>query len=310
MKKFAFVIALVASLVMPNPAQAAQTGFVGGPLTNLDSPASIHIALSNFPTKGGLYIMECAEGVAGARPTVCNAAVQLWVSTDANASFKPTADIVFKPTSTFTGADCTMVKCGIFLRYDHTVPNDLTEDQFIAITFKAGASAGPTLAADEITATINGTVLSNKTPLKLAYRAPAVLAATSKAGAVLTYVSLAPACALKDKQITALKGTGFCDIAITSAGNATAAAVTSHFPLELTLGTQTISTVAASSTKKVKLPATTNFGEPVTYVGSGSCKTNKNFISAKKGTCTIIASAKGATDLYSAFSQKFVLKVK
>ncbi|MEI7541200.1 MAG: hypothetical protein WCJ89_06945, partial [Actinomycetes bacterium] len=191
MKKIAVVVALLASMLVPAQAQAAQTGFLGGPLTNLDSPASIHIALSNFPTKGGLYVMECAEGVAGARPTVCNAAVQLWVSTDANASFKPTADIAFKPTSVFTGADCTVVKCGIFLRFDHTVPNDLTEDQFIALTFKAATPATVTLPNDEITATINGVQLSNKTPMKLAYRAPAVLAATSKAGAALTYVSLA-----------------------------------------------------------------------------------------------------------------------
>ena len=310
MKKIAVVVALLASMLVPAQAQAAQTGFLGGPLTNLDSPASIHIALSNFPTKGGLYVMECAEGVAGARPTVCNPAVQLWVSTDANASFKPTADIVFKPTSTFTGADCTVVKCGIFLRFDHTVPNDLTEDQFIALTFKAATPATVTLPYDEITATINGVQLSNKTPMKLAYRAPAVLAATSKAGAALTYVSLAPACALKDLKIIALKGSGFCDIAITSAGNAMAAAVTAHFPLELTLGTQTINAVSASSTKKIKLPAITNFGETVTYLGTGSCTVSKNLVTAKKGTCTIVAGARGSTDLYVPLNKRFVIKVK
>ena len=310
MKKIAVVVALLASMLVPAQAQAAQTGFLGGPLTNLDSPASIHIALSNFPTKGGLYVMECAEGVAGARPTVCNAAVQLWVSTDANASFKPTADIVFKPTSAFTGADCTVVKCGIFLRFDHTVPNDLTEDQFIALTFKAATPATVTLPNDEITATINGVQLSNKTPMKLAYRAPAVLAATSKAGAALTYVSLAPACALKDLKIIALKGSGFCDIAITSAGNTMAAAVTAHFPLELTLGTQSIAKVAATSGKKMKLAATTNFGEKINYVATGSCTIAKNFISAKKGSCTVVAAANGASDLYSAFNQRYVIKVK
>jgi hypothetical protein len=310
MKKIAVVIALFASVLMPHQAQAAQTGFMGGPLTNLDSPASIHIALSNFPTKGGLYVMECAEGMAGARPTVCNAAVQLWVSNDANATFKPTADIVFKPTSTFTGADCTVIKCGIFLRYDHTVPNDLTEDQFIALTFKSGAPAPTAVAPDEISATLNGVAMSSRTPLKLGYRAPAVLAATSKAGAVLTYASLAPACAINGMQITALKGTGFCDIAITSAGTATAAAVTAHFPLELTLGTQTITAVSASSTKKIKLPAITNFGETVTYLGTGSCTTSKNLVTAKKGTCTIVAGARGSTDLYAPLNKRFVIKVK
>ena len=55
MKKIALAIALIASIVMPTQAQAAQTGFTGGPLTNLDpASASIHIALSNFPKDGGL----------------------------------------------------------------------------------------------------------------------------------------------------------------------------------------------------------------------------------------------------------------
>jgi hypothetical protein len=310
MKKIAVIFALFASIMVPIQAQAAQTGFMGGPLTNLDSPASIHIALSNFPTSGGLYVMQCVEGAAGMRPTVCNAAVQLWVSTDPNATFKPTADIVFKPTSTFTGADCTVVKCGIFLRYDHTVPNNLTEDQFIALTFKAGTPAPTTLAPDEITATINGVTLSSKTPMKLAYRAPAVLVATSKAGAALTYQSLAPACALTGMKITVLKGSGFCDIAITSPGNVTAGPVTSHFPLELTLGAQTISAVSASATKKINLPKQSNFGESVTYKATGACTVTKNVVSSKKGNCTIVASARGVTDLYSPLNQRFTIKFK
>lgn len=310
MKKVILVLALIAGILAPTQAQAAQTVFMGGPLTNLDSPASIHIALSNFPTKGGLYVMECVEGVGGARPTLCNAAVQLWVSNDTGATFKPTADIVFKPTSTFTGADCTVVKCGIFLRYDHTVMNDLSEDQFIALTFKGGTTPVATLAPDEISATINGVALSSKTPMKLAYRAPATLAATAKSGATLSFESLAPACTLTGMNITVLKGSGFCDIAIKSPGTATSSPVTAHFPLELTLGTQTIGKVSASSTKKIKLPATTNFGEPITYLGTGSCTTSKQVVTAKKGTCTIVAGARGSTDLYNPLNERFVIKVR
>lgn len=310
MKKVVLVFALFASILVPTQAQAAQTGFMGGPLSNLNSPASIHIALSNFPTKGGLYVMQCVEGAAGARSTLCNSAVQLWVSNDAGATFKPTADIVFKPTSTFTGADCTKVKCGIFLRYDHTVPNDFTEDQFIALTFKTGTPPVATLATDEITATINGVVLSSKMPLKLAYRAPATLSAISKSGAVLSFESLAPACTLTGMDITALKGSGFCDIAIKSPGTATSSAVTAHFPLELTLGTQTFGKVSASSTKKIKLPATTNFGEPITYLGTGSCTTSKRVVTSKKGICTIEAGARGSADLYNPLNERFVIKIR
>ena len=44
MKKFVFVVALVASLLVPVQAQAAETKFTGAPLTNLDSQgATINI---------------------------------------------------------------------------------------------------------------------------------------------------------------------------------------------------------------------------------------------------------------------------
>jgi hypothetical protein len=310
MKKVAVVIALLVSILVPSHAQAAQTIFLGGPLKDLDSPASIHIAFSNFPTSGGLYVMQCVESAIGTRPTICNPAVQIWVSNDSNATFKPNADIVFKPTSTFSGADCTIVKCGIFIRYDHTVPNNFTEDQFFALTFKAGAPALNTLTPDEITATINGVALSNKSPLKLAYRDLAVLAATSKSGAVLTFNSLAPACALNGVKISVLKGSGFCDIAITSPGSSNSSPVTAHFPLELTLGNQSIGAVAAFSSKKTKLPAVTNFGESVTYSASGSCTTSKYVLKTKRGICTIIAKASGVADLYNPLTKKFILKVK
>ena len=308
MKKLVLVIAIIASVLTPTQAQAAQTTFVGGPLTNLDSPASVRISLSNVP--GGLYLMQCVEGVAGARPSICNTAAELWVSTDARAIIKPTDAIVFKPTATFTGADCTKVKCGIFIRYDHFRTSDVSEDQFIALSFKSGSPTTPTLAPDEVTAMINGVALSTRTPFKLAYRGPATLSAASKTGAALTYASLAPACTLTGMKITALKGTGYCDIAITSAGSATAAAVTAHFPIELTVGTQTIGKVSASSTKKIKLPAATNFGQPITYLGTGSCTTTMRVVTAKKGTCTIVAGARGVTDLYEPLNERFVIKVK
>ena len=313
MKKLVIIAALVASILVPTSAQAAQTTFAGGPLTNLDSPASIHIALSNFPTAGGLYVMECVQGDAGVRPTLCNAAVQLWVSTSTGASFAPTADIVLKPTASFTAGstavDCTVSKCGIFLRFDHTLPTDLSQDQFIALTFKASTPVA-TRPNDVISASINGQALSAQVPMKIAYRQLATLAATAQSGATLTYDSLAPACALKAMAITALKGSGFCDIAITSPGSLSLAGYTAHFPLELTLGVQTIPTIKVGANKKAILATKTNFGEPVTYLGTGSCTTTKNVLTAKAGTCTVVAGARGQSGLYSPLNLRVVLKVK
>ena len=70
MKKLV-VVALIAALFAPVSAQAAETKFVGGPLTNLDSQgATINIMLSNVPAKGGLYIQQCVEAAAGVRPAI------------------------------------------------------------------------------------------------------------------------------------------------------------------------------------------------------------------------------------------------
>ena len=314
MKKIVVSIALAASLVFPANAQAAETKFVGGPLTNLEpSGATVHIALNNFPKLGGLYIQECVEGAVGARPTLCNGAVQLWVSTALGASFTPTADIIFKPTATFsagvTAIDCRVSKCGVFLRYDHTVPGNLTEDQFIALTFKSG-SASVAKPVDEISAAINSISLSTRVPMKISYRQIATLSATSKTGAPLTFASLAPACSLKSMTITALKGGGYCDIAITSPGNIEFAAVTAHFPLELIPGVQTIRTFSISSTKRSVLPKKTSFGEFVTYRASGSCTVAKNIVKAAKGSCTLDISAPGITALYQKLNSQIVTEVK
>jgi len=139
MKKLVLV-ALIVSLLSPVSAQAAETKFSGGPLTNLDyQGATVNIALSNVPAKGGLYIQQCVEAPAGSRSALCNKAIELWISTARGASFLPTAAIVFKPTGSFisgtTTVDCTVSKCGIFMRFDHTVPADFSEDQFFPLTF-------------------------------------------------------------------------------------------------------------------------------------------------------------------------------
>jgi hypothetical protein len=313
MKKLLVLAALVGSLLVPAQAQAAETKFNGGPLTNLEATGStIHIALSNVPSKGGLYILQCVEAAAGTRPSVCNNAVQLWVSAAAGANFAPTADIQFKPTLSFasgaTAVNCTVSKCGIFLRYDHTVPGDLSEDQFIPLTFKAATAGAATLPVDEISATINGVAVSTKAPITLGYRQISTVSATSKSGAALTFASIDPNCALKGNEITPLKGAGECAISVTSAGNATATGVTAILPIRLTLGVQTIPAIAAK--KSVKLASTTNFGQKVSYKAAGSCTIKNNLLTAKKVKCVINAHAEGQNGLFEMLHKEVVLNIK
>ena len=318
MKKLV-VMALLAALLTPVSAQAAQTKFVGGPLTNLDyQNATINITLTDVPTKGGLYIQQCVEAPAGTRSALCNKAVELWISTARGASFLPTAAIAFKPTGSFvsgtTTVDCTVSKCGIFMRFDHTVPADISEDQFFPITFKAAVAGTTTLAADEVTGTINGVAVTTRTPATLGYRQVATVAAVSKAGAALTYRSLAPACALNGQQITPLTGVGECAISVTSAGNATAAPVTVILPIRLTLGTQTLGTFTLPESlkafSKTNLPTATNFGERVIYRAMGSCSVVRSVLTMRRGKCDITATAGARKALYEGLNAKLVTAAK
>jgi len=318
MKKLVLV-ALLAALMTPVSANAAQTKFVGGPLTNLDyQNATINITLTDVPTKGGLYIQQCVEAPAGTRSALCNKAVELWISTARGASFLPTAAIAFKPTGSFvsgtTTVDCTVSKCGVFMRFDHTVPADFSEDQFFPITFKAAVAGTTTLTADEVTGTINGVAVTTRTPATLGYRQVATVAAVSKAGATLTYRSLAPACALNGQQITPLTGVGECAISVTSAGNATAAPVTVILPIRLTLGAQTLGTFTLPETlkafSKTNLPTASNFGERVTYKAMGSCSVVRSVLTMRRGKCEITATAGARKALYEGLNAKLVTAAK
>ena len=314
MKKIALIAGVVVSLLLPVQAQAAHVKLIGVFSDIATNAATVPLLLSNAAPGTGYYIQECLEPLAGARPTICNNAAQLWISNSPGASFTLSSVILFKPTASFTSAtrnvDCLISKCGIFLRLDHTKPADTSEDQFLPLSFKA-TSAPPVLASDVITATLNGTPLSTSTPFKLAYRAPAILVASSSSGVVLTSTSLTPECALADMKFTALKGTGLCNISISSVGVAgVAGAITMQYPIELSLGIQSIPMIKFNSQKRAKLIAATNFGEKVTYRVAGSCSLKQGVVTAKRGSCTIIANAPGGSGLYLPLNTRTTIKIK
>jgi hypothetical protein len=312
MKKLVLV-ALIAALMTPVSAQAAETKFVGGPLTNLDfQNATINLSLTNIPSKGGLYIQQCVEAPAGTRSALCNKAVELWISTQRGASFLPTAAITFKPTGSFvvgsTTVDCTVSKCGIFMRFDHTVASDFSEDQFIPLSFKAAVAGTTTLPADEVTATINGVAVTTRTPATLSYRQLSTVAAISKNGAPLSYRSLAPSCSLNGQQILPLAGTGECAISVTSAGNANSAPVTVILPIRLALGAQTLDTFTLPESLKAfsksNLPLTSNFGERIKYKAVGACSVVRSVLTVRRGKCEIDVTAPSRKTLYEGLKTK------
>jgi hypothetical protein len=290
------VIGLVAPIAVSTPAQAEKFVFSSAPLTNLDpAGATINGGFTKFPTKAGLYIQQCIAPVGTARPVTCSDTLQLWVTAAGGpGTTSPTGAIAMKVAGSITGkgvtVDCTTTQCGLFFRFDHTAPTDTSEDKFLPITFKAGATAAA-LAADEITVTLNGTPLVRNVPSNLAYRADAKIVATAKSGLAITLTSLTPDCTYADGSLTALKGAGQCALAYSTPGNTTTAAASGNFPFILTPGTQKIGALPKSLKVGVSkaLPKSSNFGELIMYKSaSKSCSIKANVLKASKpGTCVL-----------------------
>ena len=320
MKRIILAVFVVAGLLVAPATANAQAKVVGGPLTELSAAPTINLSISGFPTKAGLYFLQCAAPTGPTRPTTCNDAAQLWISTERGANFLPTANIVFKPAASYktrTGEeiDCRKVSCGIYIRYDHTNGTDFSEDNFIALTFKSGDNT-PTLVSDEITASIGGVALSQRNPITMAYRAPGLLLATAKSGVALTYKSYAPACTLVDGVVTALKGTGACDIGVTSPGNATYGPIEVHFPIYLTTGTDGILHKAYPTTLKLKksvsLKIDSLFGEKLQFkTSSKACRVSGSKVTAlKKGTCLISITGPSVTELFTGVKDTHKITIK
>ena len=320
MKRIVLAVVVVAGLLAaPTPANA-QAKIVGGPLTELSAAPTINLSITGFPTKAGLYFQQCAAPTGSTRPTTCNDAAQLWISTERGANFTPTANIVFKPavsykTRTGEEIDCRKASCGIFIRYDRNNGADLSEDNFIALTFRSDDNT-PTLFSDEITASIGGVTFSQDKPLTMAYRAPGLLIFSSKSGATLTAKSYAPACSLVDGVVTPLKGTGACDIGITSPGNANYGPIEAHFPIYLKPGNDGILSKAYPTSLKISksavLKSDSLFGEKLNFKSSSkACRVTGSKVTAlKKGTCLISITGPSVANLFAGVKTTHKIKIQ
>ena len=320
MKRIVLAVVVAAGLlVAPTPANA-QAKVVGGPLTDLSAAPTINLSITGFPAKAGLYFLQCTAPTGPTRPTTCNDAAQLWISTERGANFTPTANIVFKPAVSYkTRAgeeiDCRKVSCGIYIRYDHNNGTDFSEDNFIALTFKSGDNT-PVLVSDEITASIGGVTLSQSNPITMAYRAPGLLIFSAKSGATLIAKSYAPACTLVDGVVTALKGTGACDIGITSPGNAIYGPIEVHFPIYLTPGSDGILSKAYPTSlkisKSVVLKSDSLFGEKLNFKSASKvCRVTGTKVTAlKKGTCLISITGPSVANLFAGVKDTHTITIQ
>jgi hypothetical protein len=203
------VLTLALILGSSSSAQAAEMVITPSKTTNLAAQENVLVVLAKFPTKAGVYLQQCVEPAPGTRATICNRATQLWITNQPGGSFTPTAQITLQLVSTFDGVDCSLQKCGIFARFDHTAGTDFSEDQFIPISFASGSSnTSPTAPAP---------VAREKQELgKLAKevknKAKIALPIQTNKAVTITYRSTTPKiCAIKDNILTAKK-VGSCKI--------------------------------------------------------------------------------------------------
>lgn len=315
----AAVIALAAVVLLPSQAHAASFTWASQPLTNLKAEGvEIHGGFVGFPTKGGLYISQCAAPeTGGARPTNCMNL--LWVSANGEqGSISNKGDIKFTLKAKFNGksgaVDCAVTGCGLFFQLAHPLTADTSEDTYLPITFAAATTTVATLAADSITVTLNGTPLTKNVPVKVGYRAKAILAATSTSGLPVTVTSSTTDCTVVNGVFTALKGSGFCAVDAATAGDSKFDAAKANYPFIIIPGSQALEitklTIKRGATKA--LPATTNFGADVTYSSNTKgCKVELNIINAISGkSCVLKASAPAKSGMWDALKQTIQVTIK
>jgi len=313
------VAALLFGFMTAPAAQAETFVFTSSPLTNLNpAGATINGGFSKFPAGKGMYISQCIEPAAGARPTICSDTVQVWVSdSGAIGTVKSTSGITIKPTATITGrsgsADCTKVSCGLFFQVDHLGRNDFSEDKFLPITFAAGAAA-PALASDSFIVTADGQTLTKNVGSNISYRKPVAIVVTTQSGLTPEIISATPDCTYAAGVFTALKGNGVCAMSITTAGNASFAPTAANYPFFVGLGEQSIATIAASvkAGKRLTLPTETTFGERIDYkTSSKNCQVSKGVLKGiKKGSCVVTATAAGKVDMWKPLVRNISIPVK
>lgn len=297
----ALAIAISATLVA-TPADAATFTWTSRPLVNLDpNGARVTGSITNFPTKGGLYIFQCSQSkVSGARPENCLDLA--WVTAAGGQGATSSTDpISFTLRSPYTVAgksvDCTAEECGVFFRLDRSAPNDRSEDFFAPITFQGISTNVTPRASDTITVTLNGNLLTRNVPINLGYRAKTVIVATAASGLPVTLASATPDCSYANGAFTALKGSGVCRLSATTAGNATFDAASVGYPFNLVPGNQALG-IANFGVKRGAvrvLPVATDFGSPILYTTKGkNCVINANRVRAAAGKgCVITATAEG-----------------
>lgn len=212
------LLSLTAAPALAQAPATSKASVTLGKSSELDPAGeSISVAIANFPVRAGLYLQQCKEAPTGVRPTGadCNEPVQLWISRIPGASFSPNAPITMKLDPKFGSVDCTKDKCVVFVRYDHTAPGDLSQDQAIAITF----------------ARVDQSLALPRTGLKVGQKL-SLPKRTNEGAAIVYEVKDSKRCSLKNNVVTGLS-LGRCRVIATAPATGNFSALTETLRLNV-----------------------------------------------------------------------------
>lgn len=202
------VLLTAAVVATPAPAHAGTATGSGGqkltvtPSTGLSrSGATVSVSGRGYDVGKGIYVAYCVDNGPGAAATPCGGGADTsgslgasqWISSNppsyAEGLPKPygpggSFSVTVKVTPTIGDVDCTVRRCAVVTRADHTRASDRSQDVRVPVTFAAGTTSTPAKADPAPKAT---------TPAAAAPRATTGQPAPAASGSTPTAPGVAPA---------------------------------------------------------------------------------------------------------------------
>ncbi|MEU4590733.1 neocarzinostatin apoprotein domain-containing protein [Micromonospora aurantiaca (nom. illeg.)] len=161
------LLTAAAVVATPAPAHAGTTTGSGGqkltvtPSTGLSrSGATVSVSGRGYDVDKGIYVAYCVDNGPGVAATPCGGGADTtgslgasqWISSNppayAEGLPKPygpggSFSVTVKVTPTIGDVDCTVRRCAVVTRADHTRASDRSQDVRVPVTFAAGATSAP-----------------------------------------------------------------------------------------------------------------------------------------------------------------------
>lgn len=330
------VVLFFISVGLVGPSQASQTfgATVDRSVDLIADGDTVSVTLANLPEGRGVYVLQCAAPeTAGARPTLCNATTQQWVTATVPPGTPgvaaPGAPVrlavaaaftsVNRATNQSTTVDCSTRQCGVFVRLDHFATMDRSLDTFIPVSFSGSTIVLP---ADVLTVTAQGVAVGTRAPLNLRYRTPVVLEIAAQSGQQPTVTSINTNCTVEGTRVTAVRGSGECAFQITTPRTATTAPGRALIPAFLAPADQVIEVAVPRRAKvgvaRVLAPssARSSMDQRITWsTSTPGCRVtvargSVRLMATTRSTCVVTATAPARDGLWSSATRSFEVVVR